>query len=90
MRTIVFTNDLVIAVRTNMCKYKHLYMPHTHVCVHVYVPHIIYMCVYTYTYGTCVHNTYSEYWLICRNSFSKNMVVINEFGGLTEYSLVLV
>ena len=32
---------------------------------------------------------YSEHSLICHNSFPKNKV-INEFGGLTGYSLVLV
>ena len=32
---------------------------------------------------------YSEYSLICHNSFSKSMVD-NGFGGLTGYSLVLV
>ena len=29
---------------------------------------------------------YSEYSLICRNSFSKNTVDIYEFGGLTGYN----
>ena len=71
-----------------LCVYLYMYVSE----VYMYVSNFI-MCLSVHVCITIVPTcTYSEFSVICRNLFSKNMVnyIINEFGGLTGYSLILV
>ena len=85
---------MCICASVYMCVYVHDCMCTLILCVYLYMyVSELYMCLSVQVCITIVPTcTYSEFSVIRRNLFSKNMVnyIINEFGGLTGYSLILV